>query len=288
MPIISRTYTRLTIPVFMILAISFSKLQAQDLQLMPMRVVFEGAQKVEELSIINTGKDTAIYNVSVVQYRMNESGAFERITEPDPGQFFADQNIRVFPRRVTLVPGEAQVVKVQVTKTSQLAPGEYRSHLYFRAAPNEKPLGGKENKIAVTGGISMKLTPVFGITIPVIIRVGESTAQVKITELSLKDEDFLTQKLHLKFNRTGNMSVYGDLVVNHISTQGKKTQVGLVKGIAVYTPGTVRNFQIELQEQPGVDLQSGKLIASYKAQKDSRTLAESELILRPISVVSSD
>ena len=50
-----------------------------------------------------------------------------------------------------------------------MSPGEYRSHLYFRAIPAEKPLGEKE-VLKDTTSISIKLVPVFGITVPVIIR----------------------------------------------------------------------------------------------------------------------
>src|SRR5512133_2226295 len=104
-----------------------------NLLITPRRVVFEGQKKTQELNLANTGSDTAKYNVSIVQYRMKEDGSFEEITVPDPGQNFADKNIRFFPRTVTLAPNEAQVVKMQLTKSDQLLPGEYRSHVYFRA-----------------------------------------------------------------------------------------------------------------------------------------------------------
>ncbi len=109
------------------------------------RVVFEGSKRSMDLNLANTGQDTATYSISIVQIRMKEDGGFETITEPDPGQLFADKNIRYFPRSVILGPNEAQVVKVQVTRTNELSPGEYRSHFYFRAVPKAKPLGEKED-----------------------------------------------------------------------------------------------------------------------------------------------
>ncbi|NVO21349.1 MAG: molecular chaperone [Bacteroidetes bacterium] len=225
--------------------------------------------KTAELNLANTGKDTARYNVSIVQYRMKEDGSFEEITEPDPGQNFADKFIRFFPRSVTLAPNESQVVKMQLTKSNLLEPGEYRSHVYFRAVPVERALGEEDTRKDSTG-ISVKLVPIFGITIPVIIRVGESTTQVSLSDISIVSVDDTTTRLKITFNRTGNMSVYGDIKVTHISPEGKSTVVGMVKGIAVYTPNSVRRFQMDLKMAEGIDFHKGKLEVIYTTQSDSK------------------
>ena len=277
--------------VILLALVHFSTLMAQgDLQLLKKRVVFEGTQRIEQLHVTNTGKDTAVYAITFVNNRMTEVGAFESITEPDPGQYFADQNIRIYPRRVTLAPGETQAVKLQVTKANQLAPGEYRSHLYFRAEPGKKPLG-EENKDAAAekAGISMKLIPIFGISIPVIIRIGEPTAKVTISDLALVKQDNVSYQLNLKFNRTGNMSVYGDIDVQHISPKGEKTEVGIVKGFSVYSPNTARTFQMQLIKPANIDFKSGKLLVTYKPQGSEKLvkLADAELVLTPKSLASN-
>ena len=233
-----------------------------------------------DLNLANTGQDTATYAISIVQIRMKEDGGFETITEPDPGQRFADTFIRFFPRSVTLGPNEAQVVKVQLTKTNELSTGEYRSHFYFRAIPNQKPLG-EENKIIDTNTISVTLTPIFGITIPVIIRVGESSTQVTLSELAFQTLDDTIPRFSMAFNRSGNMSVYGDLAVDYISTQGKITRVGIANGVAVYTPNTIRRFQLNLDRIPDVDYKSGTLRVIFSAPSDVKPVryAEAELAL---------
>jgi P pilus assembly chaperone PapD len=109
-----------------------------NLLITPMRVVFEGQKKIQELNLANTGNDTARYMISLIEIRMNSNGTFERISEPDSGQLFASKFLRFFPRSVILAPGEAQLIKVQLTKTGQLRDGEYRSHIYFRAVPDTK------------------------------------------------------------------------------------------------------------------------------------------------------
>jgi P pilus assembly chaperone PapD len=270
-----------TVLMITILFSGVSGIYAQgDLLITPRRVVFEGNKRSMDLNLANTGKDTATYAISLVQIRMTEAGSFETITEPDPGQLFADQYIRFFPRSVTLGPNEAQVVKVQVVRASQLAPGEYRSHFYFRAVPKPKPLGENE-KATDTTSISVVLTPVFGITIPVIVRVGEPVVKLSLSDLKLNMVNDTTPNFSLLLNRTGNMSVYGDLSVYHISIQGKETKVGIANGIAVYTPNTTRKFQLNLNNVSGVDFHSGTLRAIFSAPSDVKPVryAEAEVSL---------
>lgn len=251
-----------------------------NLLVTPRRVVFDGSRRVMELNLANTGQDTARYNISFVQYRMTEDGDFEEITEPDPGQFFADRHLRFFPRTILLGPSESQTVRMQVIGRERLDPGEYRSHVYFRAVPNEMALGEIDPN-ADTTMVSIRLIPIFGITIPVIIRVGESTTKVFLSDLKLSENEEGQKLLAFTFNRSGNMSVYGDIAVTHIAPDGTETKVGVVNGIAVYTPNAVRKFQLLLNQGEKVDFTSGKLLITYSAQSDVRpeTYASAQLIL---------
>ncbi len=61
------------------------------------------------------------------------------------------------------------------------------------------------------------------------------------------------------------MSVYGNLSVKHKAPDGTTTEVGLVKGISVYTPNSKRNFSMDLRNAGEVDLTQGKLEISYSA-----------------------
>ncbi len=275
----------LKLPVYTIilaggLLLSHTRSAAQgDLLISPLRIVFEGAKKSQEINLANVGKDTATFAVSVVDYRMNGDGSFEQITIPDSGQNFAGPYIRFFPRKVTLAPNEAQVVKLQMVKTAQMANGEYRSHLYFRAVPDEKPLGEAPKKD--TGGISISLKPIFGITIPVIIRVGENDANVTLSDLAFTLSGD-TARLAMNLNRTGMMSVYGDVKVDYVSPSGKKTQVKIVKGVGVYTPIPVRRFSIELDADKKVDYSKGTLHVTYTLQTSDKSekKAEAEIELK--------
>ncbi|WP_207496554.1 hypothetical protein [Aridibaculum aurantiacum] len=245
----------------------------------PKRIVFEGSKRSDELNLANIGNDTATYAISFVQIRMKHDGQFENITEPDSGQNFADKNLRIFPRTVTLAPNEAQTVKVQLIKANELAPGEYRSHLYFRALANDKPLG--DPAIVTDSSVSVKLVPVFGISIPAIIRVGTSTSEIKMSDISLSILEDTIPVVGFTFHRTGNMSVYGDIVVEHFSPYGKTTRIAEAKGVAVYTPTPSRIIKVRLNRFAGADLSSGKIRITYTEDGlKNKVLASEEIDLR--------
>lgn len=250
-----------------------------DLLLYPKRIVFEGSKKSQTLNLANSGKDTVRYLISVIQVRMKQDGGFENIIQPDSGQNFADKYFRFFPRSVVLAPNEAQSIKIQLINNSQRQNGEYRSHLYFRAEAAKKPLG-EVDKQKDSLSVSVNLTAVFGISIPIIIRVGESNTQVNITEALFRFKNDSIPSLKVSFNRIGNMSVYGDISVDHISIQGKITRVGIVKRMAIYTPNQFRDFELVLEKNPDVDYQKGRLHIKYSTQPDANSQLLAETILQ--------
>ena len=232
--------------------------------IMPKRLVFDGSQRSQEINLANTGQDTAVYAISFINYKMTENGNFEQVEAPEEGQRFATDFLRYFPRRVTLAPNETQTIRVQLTRTGDLLQGEYRSHMYFRAVEEQTALG--EETKEDSEGISINIKTVFGISIPIIIRHGKSTTDITLSDVQLDNSGELP-RLSLTINRSGNMSVYGDLLVEHISPSGEKTEVGQVKGISVYTPNSKRYFSFGLRNAQEVDLGNGKLKISYSEDK---------------------
>lgn len=266
---------KLLILICLFFFVSPTSLAQGDLMIMPKRIVFDGSQRSHEINLANTGTDTATYAISFIQYKMTEEGKFEEVIEPEKNQRFATDFLRYYPRRVSLAPNEAQTVRVQLTKTGDLEPGEYRSHVYFRAVEDESALGLDDQQ--ESEGISIQIKTVFGISIPVIIRHGESTTELEIQNLAL-DLNQETPQLSMSLQRMGNMSVYGDLKVEHISEAGVVSEVGLVKGISVYTPNSHRNFTMPLHQSSEVDLKKGKLQISYRS-KSGEVLATKEMVL---------
>ena len=252
-----------------------------DLLITPTRVVFEGYRQKEELNLVNMGKDTATYSISFVQKRMNEDGSFVLIDKPDSGQFFADPYLRVFPRQVTLAPGESQVIMLQCRHNTDMPAGEYRSHLFFRSEKDYKPAGLK-NSGRDTTLVSVKLIPIFGMSIPVIIRMGEVSVTSNLSGLQLMIKQDTTQNLRFTINRTGNISIYGDIIIEFIPVQGKPYRIGSMAGIGVYTNIHKRNIVVKLKNIPGKALTNGTLKVQYVSNNEAKRVvyAEGELVIQ--------
>jgi hypothetical protein len=274
----SRNSVRFVFLITLFLSIDICSFSQGDLLIFPKRIVFEGRNRVERVILSNTGKDPATYNISFIQYRMTESGDFERITEPDLEQRFASPFLRAYPRQVELAPGESQTVKVQVTNADKLEEGEYRSHLFFRAEKNNKPLG-QENNEKDSNTVTVKLEAVFGISIATIIRKGVSNTVATISVLEYTSDEDSNHFLNFTINREGNMSTYGEITINYISLDNKMFEVGKARGLAVYTPGNVRKVKMQLQKPEGLNFNTGKIEVVYTSNESKKIIAKAELEL---------
>lgn len=257
------------------LSINTSSFAQGDLLIFPKRIVFEGRNRVEQITLVNSGKDSATYNISFLEYKMTESGEFVAITEPELGQHFAVPFLRVFPRRVNLAPGESQTVKVQMINTDKMEEGEYRSHLYFRAEKNNKPLGQEKNSIDATT-ISVKLEAVFGISIATIIRKGTSNTTASLSNVEYSSDEESNSFLIFAINRNGNMSIYGDITIIYTASNNIAYEVGKAKGLAVYTPGYVRKVKMQLQKPEGINFSGGKFKVVYTVNESKKVITEAE------------
>lgn len=247
-----------------------------NIMITPMRIVLDENSDVEELSVINGGKDSVTYGISFLQYRMKPDGSIEEISEPDPGQLFADKYVRVYPRSITLAPNESQRVMVQISRKQQMADGEYRSHLYFKTIP-------KEQQEVVSTSIksnetSFSLIPVYGLSIPLIIRKGRLSATAEISDATIV-KDSTNNKVNISISRTGGNSLYGDISIDHISDVGTITKAATIKGVAVYIPLTSRSLSLSLNNI--ANYASGKLRIIYTGVNgiEKQKIAQKEIQL---------
>lgn len=255
-----------------------------DLLVAPTRVIFEGRTRAAELTLVNIGKQAATYRISFTHFRMLENGDLKEIEQPTEGDAVADNLIRYSPRQVTLEPNVSQTIRLQLRKPEKLADGEYRSHLLFRAVPPEGAIPGNvvEGEEKKAAGYSIRLTPIYGVSIPVIVRQGQTSVKASLTDLSVQAPEKAggPSILQFRIRREGNQSVYGNLQVTFVSSSGREQVVGTLNGLAVYTPIPDRIVRIALQPPPGVALERGRLRVSFaKSEQKGDLLAEAETAL---------
>ena len=164
-----------------------------DVNIYPKRVVIDAKQRVASVGLFNRAAAQGDYDISITDMMMTPEGRLVELgTVTDPAQRdrvrTASNLLRWSPRRVTLGPFDSQTVRIMARVSPDLPPGEYRSHFSAVAIPAigtggltiEQAAGGqKANAIGVT------IVPRFGISIPVIVRVGETTLTAGLRDLSV-------------------------------------------------------------------------------------------------------
>jgi P pilus assembly chaperone PapD len=255
-----------------------------DLMLYPTRILFEKTQRAAQLELINNGQETATYRISVVNKRMGEDGRFSAVDSPLPGEQSADELVRYSPRQVVLAPGAGQTIRILLRKPADLPAGEYRSHLQFDRVPDTNSASNIDAPGAkpATGEMGVQLKALIGVSIPVIVRHGETAANVTLSGLELLKDATAGQAATLAFvlQREGNRSVYGDLGAIFTPQGGAAQEVGKAGGVAVYTPNPLRRVKLELQP-PGLVLTRGTLRVTFRDRPEAggKLLAEAAIEL---------
>src|SRR3546814_2488763 len=112
--------------------------------------------------------------------------------------------------------------------------------MLFRAVPDVVPAVAAEAKPA-GAGVSIALTPIYGITIPVIVRVGDLGAAAAIGEAWVS-EGADGPAFNFDLSRTGDRSVYGDI---EVTRPGIAEPLLVARGIAVSPEVTARRVRSE-------------------------------------------
>jgi hypothetical protein len=244
----------------------------EDVSVMPPRIVFEGRTRGAEAMVLNRGPMETTYEILFVEMQMAPDGSIGEVKDVPAGYPSVKDMIRFSPRRVTLKPGESQAIRLALRKPPDLADGEYRSHMVVRALPPPDFGRTVEAEAAKKNDVIIQLMPVFGVSIPVIVRSGELTATAALSGLKLTSSAE-GSRLQLAIDRKGNRSLYGDIEV----LEGD-TQVALVRGIGVYTTIDSRRVSVRLRPPNGQAVQ-GALHVIYRAvpEEGGATLAEADL-----------
>ena len=244
-----------------------------DLLVAPTRIILNNGRGTE-IILNNIGEETATYRISVEVKRMKEDGTFEDVAQPDARETIARDMIVYAPRRVVLPPRQPQTIRINARAPAGLADGEYRVHLLFRAVPAAQPA---TQTPADFKGIGFALTPVYGVTIPVIVRLGNLSATAGIANVGKVTVDG-KPAVTMQLSRAGSRSTYGEV---RVLKAGLKEPLAVQRGIAVYTEVGRRAVTVPVSDAL-VAQASGPVTVQYLETVDgvSTTLAETSAVLR--------
>ncbi len=227
-----------------------------DLLIAPTRIVLD-SRRGTEVILNNIGDEEATYRVTLELRRMNDQGTLDEV---DPEESTEHEKaslgtIRYAPRRVTLPPNQPQSIRIGVQPNEALPDGEYRAHMLFRAIPKTAPA---DQSSPQTEGLKIQLIPIYGISIPVIVRKGNLQATAVLNNVRMgKVDDRPT--LELDLNRSGNRSLFGEI---HISKPGAAEPLNITKGIAAYPEISRRKVSITLDPEVAAKMH-GEVVISY-------------------------
>ena len=245
----------------------------------PTRIVFAKGERTASVNVANQGDRSATLRVLLVNKRMLETGLIVDVDELQEDELPAKPMIRYSPRQVVIPAGGSQIVRLLLRRPNGgPPPGEYRSHMVFRAVPDTPPASGAEG---LDPTISVKAVAILETAIPVIFREGELSATVQfapsVTRLQLAPG--ATPTLTVRLDRTGERSVYGDLEVNHIARDGSVHQLAFMGGLAVYYPTPSRLINVGLRVPDGLRLNSGEIHVSYRESDEQIGAVQSQMTL---------
>jgi hypothetical protein len=217
-----------------------------DLLIAPTRLVLDG-RRGGEVILSNIGDEEATYRVDLELRRMTPEGELVPIDQADANvtEKAALEMIRYAPRRVVLPPDEPQAIRISARPGPELADGEYRVHMSFAAIPKVQPLSSEDAGASASGGFAINLVPIYGITMPIIVRKGELEVTAGLANPRL-EQGSEGAAFVVDITRTGSASVYGDLLVYR---QGDAEPAFVARGIGVYPEIASRHSAFGLSDE---------------------------------------
>ena len=229
---------------------------AGDLLVAPTRVILDGKRGTQVI-LNNVGSEEMTYRISLEIKRMAEDGRLEDI---DPAATTEAEKaalalVRYAPRRVTLPPNQPHSIRIGLNPADTLPDGEYRVHMLFRAIPKTQAVTDE----AGTNDLKIQLIPLYGITIPIIVRKGELAATAALANARMgRDED--GPVLEVDASRKGNRSIYGEF---RVSKPGQSKPIIVQKGIAIYPEIAKRKVDLPLSDEEAAAIRGSEVIIAY-------------------------
>jgi P pilus assembly chaperone PapD len=245
-----------------------------DLLVAPTRVILDGGRGTE-IILNNIGSEPATYRISLELRRMTAEGQLSEV----PADAMTDKEkatlamITYAPRRVVLPPNQPQAIRVGARFAADLPDGEYRAHMQFRAIPDAKAPATTQ----VHEGLSISLTPIYGVTIPIIVRKGALKATAAISDVHMtraKEGPALTFTLA----RSGDRSTYGRI---QVTKAGQAKPIYEARGIAVYAELGQRSVALPVQDPAALAQMTGPVKVEYieEGEAGGGIIAEASAVL---------
>lgn len=238
------------------------------LNITPKRLTFDRGRRNGAVFILNQGSEPVTVDLSIGDRVMLPDGQIFPAEDADKRDDVkaavaklksAKDLVQVSPRRVTLLPGRPQTVRIRLGALPDPAEGEHRSHLTVKTIPPRE--AGTTPEAAAAGAqnqLSFQIVAVYGLSIPLIVRPGEADVRAMIDGAHVEYAEPAADRPKDKrpafavfdLVRQGSSSAYGNFEVRAVGERRGAEPLGVVRGVAVYPEIARRAVRIPLSRAP--------------------------------------
>lgn len=233
----------------------------------PTIAVIEGRERYADVNLLNITESPHTYAIGWKFMKMvGTEGAYMN-ADKSLTDFDLTKNIVFTPKRVTIEGGAMQKIRLGLRlKGEPPAPGDYRAHLELvdvgtpdilpmqPPSPDELPRQPTEGEKQITAAVKVNV----GFSIPVVYRVGESTAKPVIGTVTMGIDKAGRPEVIIPVTKVGG-ETYGVMGQIIIMYEGKT--VGEVRNANIFPETTSRVYKIPLNVQK---VSGGSLRIVYK------------------------
>ena len=246
-----------------------------NLNISPKRVTFDRADRSATVYVFNQGTAAATFDIALVDRIMLPDGQIMPVTEAQAKPelkavldklMSAHEMLVATPRRATLEPGKGQTIRIRAAPSaagpSGTPPtaGEYRTHLTITTIPPPSiGLTAEQAASQNPGELRFQINSVFGLSIPVIVRIGPPDVRGAIENPKISTQNLSpdgvapakpTSVLTFQVVRLGPNSLFGNLEVRGVKEKSGDP-LGIARGVGVYPEIDRRQVTIPLRRTPG-------------------------------------
>lgn len=184
-----------------------------DMLVSPTRVLMTDQNRSATLVLRNPSDGPRTYRLRWEDKQAREEGGYDLVEEGESWPSARDM-VRLSPRQITVGPGENQTVRFSFRPPSDLASGEYRSHVLLQVVPDISEPAAAFGGDSSIDNVGIRVFMQMSFSIPVVVRYDVDQPQVSISSVKavpVKNGESLG--LEVTFDRTGNASSYGRVSV---------------------------------------------------------------------------
>jgi len=211
----------------------------------PHALYLSDRQPTGDIFLVNQSTQAEDVTIEVVfGYPESDSTGEMRIhldSAPGPGTPSAAGWLRAFPRRLRVMPGRRQAVRIQATPPAGLPDGEYWSRLIVTSQPSRDAVLGQADSV-VRAGIVFELRTVTSVA----FRKGAVSTGLHLDSASASATGD-SVVVWMALTREGNAAFIGSVSFDLQNAEGESVQTWGPTPMAVYY-GVNRRFALPLED----------------------------------------